>query len=109
MNVAGPWGDDKMGLTGNAGGPWPNSEWGPGPKSKNAWGDCGNNDMDQSSWGQKNIVCVLMLYFSFSLNTFLYLKLFRDKRIKIKTIYGKVNHTEFLLKWESRYIVILIY
>lgn len=47
-----------MGLSGNAGGPWPNSEWGgPGPKSKNSWGDCSNNDMDPSSWGQKNIVC----------------------------------------------------
>jgi len=67
LNVAGPWGEDKMGLSGNAGGPWPNSEWGPGPKSKNSWGDCGNNDMDQSSWGQKNIVCSLMLLISFSL------------------------------------------
>lgn len=46
-----------MGLSGNAGGPWPNSEWGPGPKSKNSWGDCSNNDMDPNSWGQKNIVC----------------------------------------------------
>lgn len=55
-----------MGLSGNAGGPWPNSEWGPGPKSKNSWGDCGNNDMDQSSWGQKNIVCALLLLISFS-------------------------------------------
>lgn len=57
LNVTGTWGDDKMGgLSGNAGGPWPNSEWGPGPKSKNSWGDC-NNDMDPNSWGQKNIVC----------------------------------------------------
>uniref|UniRef100_A0A2S2RA09 Trinucleotide repeat-containing protein n=1 Tax=Sipha flava TaxID=143950 RepID=A0A2S2RA09_9HEMI len=55
LNVTGPWGEDKMGLSGNAGGPWPNSEWGPGPKSKNSWGDCSNNDMDPSSWGQKNI------------------------------------------------------
>ncbi|VVC42071.1 Hypothetical protein CINCED_3A001568 [Cinara cedri] len=55
LNIAGPWGDDKMGLSGNAGGPWPNSEWGPGPKSKNSWGDCSNNEMDPSSWGQKNI------------------------------------------------------
>lgn len=57
MNVAGPWGEDRTGLSGNTGGPWPNSEWGPGPKSKNSWGDCSNNDMDQGSWGQKNIVC----------------------------------------------------
>ena len=67
MNVAGPWGEDKMGLSGNAGGPWPNSEWGPGPKSKNSWGDCGNNDMDQSSWGQKNIVCALLMLYLYVL------------------------------------------
>ncbi|XP_050540976.1 protein Gawky isoform X3 [Daktulosphaira vitifoliae] len=55
LNIGGPWVDDKMGLGGTSGGPWPNSEWGPGPKSKNSWGDCANNDMDPSSWGQKNV------------------------------------------------------
>lgn len=50
-----------MGLSGNAGGPWP-SEWGPGPKSKNSWNDCSNNDMDPSSWGQKNVVCYLNFF-----------------------------------------------
>lgn len=65
MNVAGPWGEDKMGLTSNAGGPWPNSEWGPGPKPKNSWGDCSNNEMDPSSWGQKNIVCNYNNYYKF--------------------------------------------
>lgn len=48
-----------MGLGGTSAGPWPNSEWGPGPKSKNSWGDCANNDMDPSSWGQKNVVSIL--------------------------------------------------
>lgn len=59
INVGGPWGEDKMGLGGSSGGPWPNPEWGPGPKSKNSWGDCATNEMDPSSWGQKNVVSVI--------------------------------------------------
>jgi len=74
LNVTGPWGEDKMGLSGNAGGPWPNSEWGPGPKSKNSWGDCSNNDMDPSSWGQKNIVCDYNC--NLSINSYLVYKIF---------------------------------
>lgn len=103
--MAGPWGEDKMSLSGNTGGPWPNSEW--GPKSKNSWGDCSNNDMDPNSWGQKNIVC----YFNLFVYSYLILNVkmifFRDKKIKIKIIFGKVKHTEFLLKWESRYKIFI--
>lgn len=111
LNNTGPWGDDKMGLSGNTGGPWPNSEWGPGPKSKNSWGDCSNNDMDPSSWGgPKNIVSDLNpeLFKNKSIYTnikiFIFL-LFRDKKIKIRIIYGKVKHIEFLLKWELRFAI----
>lgn len=35
--------------------------------------------------------------------------LFRDKKIKIKIIFGKVKPTESSLKWESRYKICILY